>query len=50
MSTVILQNGEVVMGAGLLAILVLVIAGLLADSRPDPKMAFLVELMRSLPR
>jgi len=50
MSTAILQNGEVVMGAGLLAILVLIIAALLADSRPDPKMAFLVELMRSLPR
>lgn len=46
----ILQNGEVAIGVALLALLALIIAGLLADSRPDPKMAFLVKRMRSLPR
>ena len=50
MSTVIFQHGEVALGAVLLAILAVIITALLADSRPDPKMVFLTELLRSLPR
>ncbi len=46
----IAQQAEAVMGAGLLVALVAIVASVVTDSRPDPKMALWIELTRSLPR
>ena len=44
------QNGEVGLGSGLLALLALAIVGLILRSRPDPKITFLLGLLRGLPK
>jgi len=49
-NALIAQNAEAVMGAGLLVVLVAIVARVVTDGRPDPKMALLIELTRSLPR
>jgi hypothetical protein len=39
-----------VLGAGLVALVVLLAALAVLSKKPDPKMAFLVNLLQSLPR
>jgi hypothetical protein len=50
MSALILPSPEGVLGAGLVALVVLFTAAVVRSKKPDPKMAFLVNLLRSLPR
>ena len=50
MSALVLPNPEVVLVAGLVALVVLLVALSLISRKPDPKMAFLVNLLRCLPR
>lgn len=50
MSALILPSPEAVLGAALVALVVLLTVLAVLSKKPDPKMAFLVNLLRSLPR
>lgn len=49
-NALIAQHAEAMMGAGVLVVLGAIVARVITDGRPDPKMVLLIELTRSLPR
>ena len=50
MSALIQCSPEAVLGAGLVALVVLLAAHAVLSKKPDPKMRFLLNLLRSFPK